>query len=271
MSVNDATLSVVVPVHNDAAHLESLIQECLAAIPRYFADYEIIIVDDHSSDTTREVANQLAVRHDPIMVLHNVRRRGYGNALASGIDTARGDYILCLDAGIPVAVSEIARLLPFIERYDVVMGYRLSGSGGYARFVEAMLRRVVNWLFGIDLRDVGCRLGIFRADVLRSMKFTSRGVLLPVELYVRARQHEVALIQVGVATHPHASSQSQNTYARLSCDALWSLVLLRARVGGATASSRAVQGSFWRQRATFGAGLAAVAGGIWFLLRRRSP
>lgn len=269
--MNDTILSLVVPIRNDAAHLVDVVQQYLAVIPRHFADYEIILVNDGSSDATLAQAHDLVATYDPVMVLHSARRRGYGHALITGVKAARGDYILCTDIQNAIPITEIARLMPFLDRYDVITGYPIQKKTTHTGGLGAtLLRQITNWLFDLELRNVRSHVHVVRADLLRTMTFYSDSALVFIEMIVKASHQQATQVQVGVTVDPRASSKLSHAALRLKLGTFWELGWLRMRLGKATAPAHTAQQPLWRQKATMGAGLAAVAGGIWFLLRRRS-
>lgn len=263
MTVHDASLSLVLPARNDAPGLAATVRECLDVLPAYFADYEIIIVDDGSQDATSERADYLAATCEPVMVIHHPHPRGYGRALVHGLSVARGDYLLCLDVSSPVRVRELVRLMPFVGHYDVIIGHRLAHAGRRAQ----VFRRLVNWLFALDLRDTGCRLTLFRADQLQPGELLSHSPLVHIELYVRAIQRRATYVQVGLAYDAEAQPHE---FTRIGVWLWWEVLRMRFRLGSSDTVTTARR-PLWRQKTALGAGVAAIAGGIWFLLRRRGP
>jgi glycosyltransferase involved in cell wall biosynthesis len=263
MTVHDASLSLVLPTRNDAPGLAAIVHECLDVLPAYFSDYEIIIVDDGSQDATAQRADYLAATCEPVMVIHHAHPRGYGRALVHGLSVARGDYLLCLDISSTVHAHELVRLMPFVEHYDVIIGHRLepAGRGGQ------LFRRLVNWLFALDLQDTGCRLTLFRADQFQWAELLSRSPLVHIELYVRAIQRRATYVQVGLA---HNAEEQSHVFTHIGIWLWWELLRLRFRLGSADTTAP-MRRPLWRQKTTLGAGVAAIAGGIWFLLRRRGP
>lgn len=265
MSVSAATLSVVLPICGDAANLVAVIRECLLVLPTYFDDYEIIIVDDGSPHSVSEQANHLAASYAPVMVIHHRRPRGYGLALVTGLRVARGDYLLCMDTFSPVNMEDMARVMPFVATHDLIVAYRLQQPGtGSALFI-----RMLNWLFALDMRDIGARFMLVRAHLVPPAELNARGALIYAEMVVQASQHGAQRVQVGVSTYVRADDVHTENLAHINFWSFWELIALRLRLGKARSPMTPVQRPVWQQRTTFGAGLVAVAGGIWFLLRRR--
>jgi glycosyltransferase involved in cell wall biosynthesis len=238
--VNESTLSVIIPAHNAAATLEALVEGCLSLLPRFFADIEIVIVEDDSGDDTPRLADRLAAEHDPVVVLHQWRRSGYGPALAHGIGAARGDYIAALDADAPRGAELLARLVPALDGAAVVAGVPLDQPQG-------------DWPEGAENGPL-----LARADALRALPLSSAGRLILPEIVYRARRKGMAVALVALRD---LTAQPASLRGRIE------LLRQRSRVGRGERGPR--QGQPWQVKALVGGALAALVGGAWVALRRR--
>ncbi len=265
--VNDATLSLVLPVRDAAATLQAVVMECLAVAPCYFTDCEIIIVDDGSRDATPTIMNNLAAMHDPVMVIHHEHAHGFGRALRDGWSAARGDYVLFLDVGGAVAPGEMARLLPYLESFDVVMGSRMHAD-------KSLETRLINFIFDLDIRDVGCHFGLLRTNALDCLQIEASSALILAELYAKAKRQGVTLVQVGVQSDVSRTTNASHAFTIYSSPgALWDgfNLWLRRRQSPDLETRADRRRPRWRQLAAAGAGTVAIAGGVWLLRRRSLP
>jgi glycosyltransferase involved in cell wall biosynthesis len=166
-------LSVVIPIHNEADNLESLIAELMAELERMEAKYELILVNDGSEDGSGEMLTEMAERDDRIRVIHLLRNYGQTSAMMAGFDHARGDVIVAMDgdnqndpADIPLLVNRLN------EGFDVVSGWRKARKD--ARLSRILPSRIANWLIskvgGVHLHDYGCSLKAYRRDVLKGVR-----------------------------------------------------------------------------------------------------
>lgn len=268
--MNETTLSVVLPVYNAETTLVPTIQACLDGVAPHISDYEIIIVDDGSSDVTPTIANNLAGNYEPIMVIHHPHKRGYGCALMSGINAARGDIILMVNSGSTESMRTLARLLPYMEEYDMVTGYNLKRQRAwYQQLNEAWCTKLVNWSFGLDLHDVGSPIRLARAHIMHDMALQACTPLIFVELYARARQHNRSHIQVGLDIP--AKSVRHNAYANIGLHLVWNVfglwLHIRTIAQGQQAGKRQRFG--WLGKVFLGAGVLVAGRGVRVLLRRR--
>ncbi|NJK78836.1 MAG: glycosyltransferase family 2 protein [Chloroflexaceae bacterium] len=259
----DATLSLVLPVRDAAPVLAPVVRDCLRLVPRHFTDCELIIVDDGSRDTTLEVARQLAIQHDPVLVLQQPAPRGYGRALRYGLQSARGDYLLALHSDGGVHIGELARLLPYIEQHRLLTGYRLQQPPRSDRVLQGLVTQLIS----PDLRDPACLFMLLHASLLRELPpLTATGMLIHTELYARARQQQHPCIQVGVqASQPVVLPGA--SYGRVRADTFGEVARLALQVRGLSAAGNA--GPSWSRRAAYIVGLAALARLGWEMVRRK--
>ncbi|THH37776.1 glycosyltransferase [Neolewinella litorea] len=162
-------LSVVVTILNELENIQPLIDRIHAALPGI--DYEIVYVDDGSTDGS--VALLKSIR-DPRLVVVELRKN-YGQSLAlmAGIDVARGAYIATLDGDLQNDPSDIPAMLRLVEdgEWDLVVGERVNRQDG--RVTRKLPSQVANWIIrhlsGVHLRDYGCALKVFRADIAKDL------------------------------------------------------------------------------------------------------
>ncbi len=211
-------LSLFFPCHNEADNLEALVDDALTALPALAKTYEVILVDDGSSDDSATVAARLAQRHPGVvrLVRHEVNR-GYGGALRSGFAEARYGHLAYTDGDRQFRVADLVRLVDRAQATGspVVIGYRLKRADPPLRLIYAALYRVANrvW-FGLSVRDVDCAAKLFRRDALRGISVHSDGAFFSAELLIRLRLAGVNIAEVGVPHYPRTAGSP--TGARIS-------------------------------------------------------
>jgi glycosyltransferase involved in cell wall biosynthesis len=166
-------LSVVVPVHNEEHNLLPLYDRLVAVLEGLATPFEIIVIDDCSTDGSRELLANL-VEHDERLRAVLLRRNfGQAAALAAGFELARGHTVIALDGDLQHAPEDIPALLAKIdEGYDVVSGWRAHRVD--AALTRRLPSRVANWLIakasGVELRDFGTTFKAYRRDVLKDIR-----------------------------------------------------------------------------------------------------
>ena len=165
-------LSIVVPVFNEEDNVLPLHGEITAVMNDLRLGYELIIVDDGSTDDTFTHLQQIQ-RKDPNAVIIRFRRNfGQTAALAAGFDYSRGDVVITLDGDLQNDPRDIPQLLTKIEDYDIVCGWRKNRQDKILsrKLASKVANKVISWVTGVKLKDYGCTLKAYRKDVVKSIK-----------------------------------------------------------------------------------------------------
>ena len=203
-------LTYFFPAHNEEANLEGLVAEALETLPTLADEFEIIAVDDGSTDRTAEIAERLAAAHPGVVrVVHHAVNQGYGAALRSGFAAARYDLIAFTDGDRQFRVADIGRLtarLAEADHPDVVVGYRIKRADPPLRIVYARLYRLANRLFfGLRVTDVDGACKLFRRAALDGLAVESGGAFFSAELLIKLRAAGRTVVEVGVPHYPRTA------------------------------------------------------------------
>ena len=182
-AVDDApALSLVVPAYDEAANLPELVREIRAALGSVAGGWELLVVDDGSTDGTLEVLRGLRREDGRIRLFHHERNAGQSAALATGFRKARGRILVTLDADLQNDPADIPRLLAKLdEGWDVVSGVRVDRRDDWIRRVSSRIANAVrNWATDEAVTDVGCSLKAYRREFLDHLPlFTGMHRFLP--------------------------------------------------------------------------------------------
>ncbi|MEZ5366554.1 MAG: glycosyltransferase family 2 protein [Bryobacterales bacterium] len=167
------TVSVVIPVHNEESTLLPLYDRLIATLEKSGDPFEILFVDDGSTDSSRELLAHLVAHDDRLKVLMLRRNFGQTAALAAGFEEADGDVVIAMDGDLQHAPEDIPVLLAKLdEGYDVASGWRHQRVDNF--WTRRLPSRIANWamakLSGIELHDFGTTFKAYRADVLHSIR-----------------------------------------------------------------------------------------------------
>lgn len=167
-------LSLIVPVYNEEENLPLLIEAIRAALEPLPYTWEVILVDDGSEDRSLQVITQLAEEHSEHLRVVSFRRNfGQTAAIAAGLDYARGEIIILLDADLQNDPADIPMLLKKLdEGYDLVSGWRKDRQDTYlTRTLPSNLANMlISWVTGVPLHDYGCTLKAYRREVLEGFR-----------------------------------------------------------------------------------------------------
>ncbi len=171
-SLNE-TLSILIPVHNEEGNLSLLCEKLGAALKRIGKPYEIIFVDDGSSDGSLEMLQDLRDINPNIKVISFSRNFGQTAALSAGIDFSKGDILIPMDGDLQNDPEDIPVLLQKIEEgYDVVSGWRKDRKDPFLtrRLPSVIANKMISWIGGVSLHDYGCTLKAYRRDILKNIR-----------------------------------------------------------------------------------------------------
>lgn len=166
-------LSIVIPVHNEEASLRELLAELTGVLEPLDRTFEVICVDDGSTDASFEVLREIAGRDGRLVVCRFRRNFGQTAAIQAGLDAARGRFIATLDADLQNDPHEIPVMLARLEEgYDLVAGWRSDRKDTF--FTRRLPSVIANWIIGatthVRLHDYGCTLKLMRAEVAKELR-----------------------------------------------------------------------------------------------------
>lgn len=178
------SISVFFPAYNDEGSIALMVERALALLPQFTDDYEVVVVNDGSSDGTAAVLDELARRYATVRVIHHPKNRGYGGALRTGFLNATKDLVFYTDGDGQYDVSELATLVPLLkEEVDVVNGYKLKRSDNRRRIVlGALYKFLARLLFRLPIRDVDCDFRLMRRSAIQSVELVSTSGVVCTEM-----------------------------------------------------------------------------------------
>jgi glycosyltransferase involved in cell wall biosynthesis len=197
------SLSLFFPAYNEEANITASVKQAEAVLKDSVNDYEIIIVDDGSTDRTPEIADELAKKNPRVKVVHHSPNQGYGAAVWSGITRATKDYVFFTDADLQFDLKELPRLLAFVPEYKVVLGYRAKRQDPFMRLLNAKGWNVLNrLLFGLKVKDIDCAFKLFERKLIINLPIKSRGAMMSAELLIHLQRQGVPFKEVPVTHLP---------------------------------------------------------------------
>lgn len=174
MSVALPDLSVVIPIRNEAGNLDALCREFRDVLDGWRRPYELLLIDDGSTDGSWEILRRLQDGDPHIRLIKFRRNFGQTAAFAAGIAQARGRLIVTSDGDLQNDPRDIPRLVAHLERddLDIVCGWRKDRKDPFLtrRLPSQMANRLISWATGVRLHDYGCSLKVFRAEVIKPLR-----------------------------------------------------------------------------------------------------
>ena len=204
----DGSLCLVIPAHNEAANIERVISGSRRVLTRLAGRWELILVDDGSTDDTSEVTRR-AMGEDAsrLRLIRHASKRGYGVTVADGLRAADTDYVAFMDGDGQFDPADLGRLAAVIGGADLVAGWReRRADPGYRLLIAGVFNFLVRWLYGVRVRDLDCGLKLMRRRVLDvAMPLRARSALLNTELFFKSQRSGLRVQQVPVPHYPRVA------------------------------------------------------------------
>jgi len=167
------TLSILIPIYNEEGNLSMLYEKLMTALKKAGKPYEVIFVDDGSSDGTLEILLDLREKNPNVKIVSFSRNFGQTAALSAGIDFSKGDIIIPMDGDLQTDPEDILPLLEKIgEGFDVASGWRKRRKDPFLtrRLPSIFANKIISWIGGVHLHDYGCTLKAYRKDILKNIR-----------------------------------------------------------------------------------------------------
>ena len=206
-----AGLTIFFPACNDCGTIASLVITARRTAQRLTPDFEIIIVNDGSADSTPEIAEELARTYPEVRVVHHPTNRGYGGALRTGFSTASKEFIFYTDGDAQYDPAELEALWPHMtENVELVNGYKISRSDPIHRIIIGRVYHyIVKILFGLRVRDVDCDFRLLRRPIFDRVQLEHNSGVICVEMMKKIQDAGFRIAEVPVHHYHRAFGKSQ--------------------------------------------------------------
>ena len=226
-------ISVIIPCYNEVFTIEKIINRILESLNNYkLLNYEIIIVDDYSSDGTRELLNKI---QDPkIKIFLHDRNQGKGGAIQTAIKKITGELIIIQDADLEYDPFDYNKLLlPFFEtNADIVYGSRFLGGGKYVRIhffwhylANKLLTFICNLFTNLNLTDVETGYKVFKSQVIKSINLKEKTFSFEPEVTIKLAKKKYKFYEVPITYNGRSYEEGKKIGLKDAFIALWSIVL----------------------------------------------
>lgn len=205
------SISVFFPCYNDAKSIGKLVEDALGVLPKLSKDYEVIVIDDHSKDSSASVLRRLAQKHPKLKLIFHKTNQGYGGVLKDGFTHASKDIVFYTDGDGQYDVKELPLLVSLLtDDVDFVNGIKMSRHDpNYRIFIGNLYSFFTRWLFWLPTYDVDCDFRLIRSDLLKKLNLKSDSGSICVELVKKAQRAGARFRQVSIHHYQRRFGNSQ--------------------------------------------------------------
>jgi glycosyltransferase involved in cell wall biosynthesis len=204
-------LTVFFPAYNDSGTIASLVLGAVAAARRLTPDFEVIVVNDGSVDSTPEIVDELARQYPEVRAVHHAKNRGYGGALRSGFASATREFVFYTDGDAQYDPTEVRLLWERMDDgVDLVNGYKISRSDPLHRIlIGRIYHHTVRLLFGLKVRDVDCDFRLMRRSIFDRVVLEKDSGVICLEMMKKIQDAGFRIAEVPVHHYHRAYGRSQ--------------------------------------------------------------
>ena len=230
-----SSVSAFFPCYNDALSIGKMVRDVRESLVDAVSDFEIIVVNDGSSDNSLQVLQELQKEIGELRIVNHEVNRGYGGALLSGFTASTKQWVFYTDGDAQYDAHEVTRLISAVtESSDVIQGFKIGrGDPLHRRIIGRVYHHGVRFFFRLPIRDTDCDFRLIRNSVLHQVRLRSTTGVICVEMMHAFNRVNANFVEVGVSHYhrPHGKSQFFRIPAisrsALQLLQLWSRLMLR--------------------------------------------
>jgi hypothetical protein len=196
-------LSLCLPAYNERENIGELLDSAISMLPEFLEEYEVVVVDDGSTDGTAELVDEYSKKDPAIRVVRHATNVGYGGAVTSGLRAAKGRHIAFMDSDGQFSLLDLPHLLRHLNYNDIVIGYRHPRADSRIRRFNAWAwSQVVRAAVGVQVKDLDCAFKIFPREIVHQLTLSATGACINAEILAQCVQRDLTIFQIPVAHYP---------------------------------------------------------------------
>jgi glycosyltransferase involved in cell wall biosynthesis len=198
-----AFLSLCMPAYNEAANIEDTLRAACAILPEVVEQFEVVVVDDGSGDSTGDLVGHFGRRDPRVRLVCHPQNRGYGAAVSTGLRAARGELVMFTDSDGQFSLLDLPRFLARLPGHDAVVGYRAQRADAWHRLLNAWgWNQLIRLFLGPRVRDLDCAFKLFRRELLDRLHLTATGAAINAEIMAQCARGRARIAELPVRHFP---------------------------------------------------------------------
>lgn len=196
-------ISYFCPAYNEEENIEELITQVVSVLSEVAEKFEIIIINNGSTDRTPILADKLASKYKEVRVLHFKENLGYGGALEVGFKNAIFENIVYTDADLQYDISDLKKMIPPLQYYDIINGLRKNRAESLLRrFQSRFFNALTNLIFRLNLKDINCSFKLYKKKVIDAIDMdiiSKDGYFIDGEMLAKAKWKGFKTLEVQIS------------------------------------------------------------------------
>jgi len=231
MNPQSPDITVFMPFYNEESLVEEVVSEGIEDLEKIRDRFELILIDDGSTDRTSEIISSLEDEDSRIRSLHHNNNKGYGRALATGFKEAKGDLVFYTDGDGQFDLSELKKFLEEIGEHDIVVGYRKDRQDNLVRrFIGRSFNHLARMMLPIEEKDIDCAFKLVKKEVIQDTDLETQRTV-DAELLAKARSEGYSIKEMPVKHFKRKKGESEAkgligvrpTLVTKSLEEIWSI------------------------------------------------
>jgi len=211
-----SSLTAFFPCFNEEANVKRMVEHFEEVLPNIAKKFEILIIDDGSTDKTGQIADKLSKTHPNVRTIHHQKNEGYGASLRTGVAEAKHDWVFFTDGDMQFDVAQLAQFVPFTREHQVIIGYRTTRADGNFRAMNARIFKMyIDLLFRLHVRDIDCAFKLFKREQVQSLQLLSTGAFTSAEMLYRLKKRGEKFHQLPVTHYPRQFGTPTGNHPRV--------------------------------------------------------
>lgn len=215
MKNNSQGISIILPAYNEEKNIKKVVVEALAYLRKIKDPWEIIIVNDGSTDQTGDLTRAIEKKVKKVRVINHKSNLGYGISLKEGFLASLYDYVFFTDTDRQFDLKALEVMWPLARTgvVDLVIGYRVNRKDPVLRkLLSRGYNFLIDMIFGLDVKDIDCAFKIFKKEIFKKIKIESNHFFVNTEILVKARFFKFKILEVGVPHFPRQAGKSSISF-----------------------------------------------------------
>lgn len=206
------SIEIIIPAYNEEKNIEIVIERCLRWLKLQTKDYNILIVDDGSTDNTGKILNSLAKNNKHLKVIHHKKNLGNGIALRTAYEHSTKDIILSCPADQQFDPLDFSKILPHIDKVDIICIYRLKKPDYnlFRNLITNTHKLVLRIFFNLNIKDINW-VKMFKKWTLKDLDLKSESVLINTEILAKAKKRNAKIIEIPAPYYSRIYGKSKGT------------------------------------------------------------